>query len=360
MTGREALKSAVMSLAGACVTALLLHVPARAADATGDGGFMVSDSTDLRPVRPPPLPTVRPPPPPPDPAGATFTKDGGMIVGGGPEKGGYTLTKDGAVITKDFITTEKEAGGARVRTRTHRKTGMKGVCTLDPDGSVTQEMRDRDGAVISWVGWGKNGKLREYEPWASDRFFDSAQRVLEVRYHSVEEQTTVHLQSSDKAMDGGTNVLVRSDYRERSKGSPSAASEDIRLKTEIRKLKFDRDSRFAVMEVWKPMQASGWGNTRDEAIASALEQIASQIRIDIRSETIDYQASTRSRTAKGTTESSTERFEQKLDAYTKAAFKMYRVVAIRRVADVYTVLVEAVPSAVVPWPDPLVCRAGLR
>ncbi len=281
-----------------------------------------------------------------------------MVVGGGPEKGGFIKTKDGTVITKDFITTEKETGGVRVRTRTHRKTGMKGVCTLDPNGSVSQETRDRDGSVISRVGWGKDGKLAEYEPWASDQIFDSAQRILEVRYHSVEGRTDVRLQSPDKATHAGYGILVRSDYRERSKSSPSAASEDIRLKTEVRKLKLDRDSRLAVIEVRGPMQASGWGETRDEAIANALEQIASQIRIDISSETMDYQASTRSRTAKGTTESGTESIEQKLDARSMAAFKTYGVTASTRNGNQYTVSIFAVPGAVVPWPDPLVCRSG--
>ncbi|MBI3574729.1 MAG: LPP20 family lipoprotein [Gammaproteobacteria bacterium] len=359
MTGHEALKSAVMFLTGVCMTALLFNMPAQAADTTGYGGFKVSDPSGSHPVRPPPLP--RPPPPPADPPGVTFTKDGDVIIGGGPEKGGSIATKDGTLITKDFITTEKETGGgARVRTRTHRKTGMKGVCTLDPDGSVSQETRDRDGGVISRVGWGKNGKLTEYEPWANDQIFDSAQRVLEVRYRSVGGQTTVHLQSPGKAIHGGSSILVRSDYREWSKSSPSAASEDIRLKTEVRKLKFGRDSRLAVTEVGEPMQASGWGKTRDEAIANALEQIASQIRTDIRSETIDYQASTRSRTTKGTTESSTESFEQKLDARSKAAFKTYRVVAITRSGDRYTVNIEALPGAVVSWPSPIVCGSGYQ
>ncbi|HLD14810.1 MAG TPA: hypothetical protein VJB18_08875 [Burkholderiales bacterium] len=336
---------------------VLLQVPAQAAEVIGDSSFMVSDSTGQRPVRPPSLPSVRPPPPPPDLSGVTRTKDGDTIIMGGPEKGGSLITKDGSLITKDFITTEKETGGVQVRTRTHRKTGMKGVCTLDPDGSVSQEMRDKDGGVISRVRWEENGKkLTEYEPWANDQIFDSAQRVLEVRYHSVGEQTTVHLQSPGKAIHGGgSSILVRSDYRERSKGSPSAASEDIKLKTEVRRLKYDRDSGFAVMEVWRPMQATGQGKTRDEAIANALEQIASQLRTDISSETVDYQSSTRSRTTKGTTESSTESIEQKLDARSKAAFKMYRVVAITRGGDRYTVNVMAVPGAVVPRSYPFVC-----
>ena len=64
MSDREALKSAVMFLTGACVAALLLHLPARAADATGYGGFKVGDSAGSRPERPPPIPRVRPPPPP--------------------------------------------------------------------------------------------------------------------------------------------------------------------------------------------------------------------------------------------------------------------------------------------------------
>lgn len=357
MTGRNALKSAVKFLTVVCMAALPPHVPAWAAGATGSNGLMVGDSTGPRPVRPPPLPP-RPPPADLPELPITYTKDGDTIVGGGPEKGGFIVTKDGTFITKDFITTEKKTGGVRMWTRTHRKTGVKGVCTVDSDGSVTQEMRDKDGSVISRVSWGKNGKLWEYEPWASDRIFDSAQRVLEVRYHSIGEQTSVHLQSPDKAMHGGTNFLVRSAYRERSKGSPSAASEDIRLKTEIRKLKVGRDSGLAVIEVGAPMQVSGWGKTRDEAIANALEQIASEIRIDVRSETIDYQSSTRSRTKKGTTESSTESFEQKLDARSKAAFKMYRVMATTRNGDLYTVNVMAVPGAVVPWSDPLGCRAG--
>jgi hypothetical protein len=370
MSGREALKSAAMFLTGVCVMALF-HMPARAADTTGYNGFKVGDSSG-RPVLPPTLPRVRPPPPPPDPAGVTFTKDGDTILWGGPEKGGYIVTKDGTVITKNLITTDKKTGGGvRVRTHTHRKTGRKGVCTLDPDGSATQETQEKGGGVISRVGLGKNGKLTEYEPWATDEIFDSAQRVLEVRYHSVGEQTTVHLtsspsspgwlfsntQSPDKAILGGSSILVRSDYRERSKGSPSAASEDIRMKTEVRKLKLDRDSRFVVIEVWGPMQASGWGKTRDEAIANALEQIASRIRTDIRSETIDYQASTRTRTTKGTTERATESIEQKLDARSKAAFGTYRVMAITRDGDHYTVDVMAVPGVIEPWPPSLVCRA---
>ena len=361
MPGREALKSVVMFLTGVCMTALLLHMPARAADATGYGGFKVSDPSGSHPARPPPLPRVRPSPPPPDLPGVTRTKDGDTIIMGGPEKGGSLITKDGSLITKDFITTEKEVGGARVRTRTHRKTGLNGVCTLDSDGPISQEMRDKDGGVISRVRWEENGKkLTEYEPWVTEQVFDSAQRVLEVRYNSVGGQTDVRLRSPDKATLGGSSILVRSDYRERSKGSPSTASEDIRVKTEVRKLKYDRDGGFAVMEVWKPMQASGWGKTRDEAIANALDQIASQLRIDIRSETIDYQASTRSRTTKGTTESSTEIIDQKLDAHSKAAFKMYRVVAITRSGDQYTVNIEAVPGAVVPRSYPFVCRSGYQ
>lgn len=350
-----------MFLTGACVTALLLHVPAWAAEATGSGGFMVSDSTGrpaLPPPRPPPPPDLRPPELP-----FTRTKDGDMIVGGGPEKGGFIITKDGTHITKDFITTEKETGGVRIRARAHRKTGMKEVCTKDPDGFVSQEARDKDGVVISRISWSKNGKLVEYEPWANDQIFDSALRVLEARYHRVGDQLTVQLQSPGKVNPTGSSILVRNEYRERSKvsrelnkTSSSILSQDIRMKTEIRKLKLDRDSRFAVMEVLGgTMQASGWGKTRDEAFASALDQIASEIMIHVRSEMIDYQATTRTRTAKGTTESGVERVEDKLDTRSKAAFKAYRIMAVMRDGDQYTVTVEAVPGAVVTRPPTWIC-----
>lgn len=371
LSDRGALKPGTVILRGAWLAAFLVCYPAAAAEASGNSGLMVSDATGR-----PALPPRRPSPPPLDPPfkftkdggrivspSVTITKDGDMIVGGGPEKGGYIATKDGTRITKDFITTEKETGGVRIRASAHRKTGMKEVCTKDPDGSVSQETRYKDGGVISRVSWSKNGKLVEYEPWMNDAIFDSAQRVLEARYHSVGEQTTVQLQSAGKVNPGGTGILVRSEYRERSgayrelgKTSSSTLSQDTRMKTEIRKLKLDRDSRFAVMEVLGgTMRASGWGKTRDEAFASALDQIASEIMIHVRSEMIDYQATTRTRTAKGTTASGVERVEDKLDTHSKAAFKVYRIVAVRRDGDQYTVTVEAVPGAVVPRPPALTC-----
>lgn len=353
MPGREALKSVVKFLTGACVTALLLHMPAQAADATGYGGFKVSDPSGSHPVRPLP-----PPPPPPweytkdgevilkD--SDVIIKDGALIYKGGPEKGGYIGTKDGIVTKDSIVTRKKTSSGARVQTLTDRRTGVKWVHTLDPDGSTAQEVRGKDGGVISRVGRGKNGKLTEYEPWVTDQVFDSAQRVLEIRYHSVGGRTAVNLQSPDKAILGGSNVVVRSYFRSRSKSSSSTASEDIesediRLKTEIRK--FGPGSRFFVLPVGDPpIRASGWGNTRDEAIASALEQIASRIRTDIRSETVDYQASTRSRT----TESDTEIIEEELDARSKAAFKMYEVTAFMCDGDKCTASVTALPGMVVP------------
>jgi len=361
MTGREALKSAVKFLTGACAMALMLYMPALADDATGNGGLTVSDATGrpaLPPPRPPPPPDLRPPDLP-----FTRTKDGDTIVGGGPEKGGFILTKDGKRITKDFIETYEESDGVRIRARANRKTGMKEVCTKDPDGFVSQEARDKDGAVISRVSWSKNGKLVEYEPWVSDEIFNSAQRVLEAGFHRVGEQSTVQLQSAGKVNPGGTGILVRSEYRERSKvsqewnkTSSSTLSEDIRWKTEVRRLKQDRNSRFTVTEVLGgTMWASGWGRTPDEAFASALDQIASQIMIHVRSDMIDYQATTRTRTAKGTTTSSVERIESKLDTRSKAAFKVYRTFAVMRKGDQYTVNVEAVPGAVVPRPPAFIC-----
>lgn len=404
MSGREALKSRAAIVAGACVMALLLPLPAEAIEPLGNGGFETGDLTGWSPAGPPGSSVTvvssyrdsREHQPKDgghfalleSPSGATtvvalFAAEYGLLVSEAPPKEREmppqvppeerarragdcakdlppppdvrefdavrrigeeiksrkrTVGSDvGSVNDQgDFVSMKKTSSGVEVKTLINHRTGVKTVSTLAPDGSSTMEVRDKDGGVVSKAGWGKDGTLREYEPGVTDQVFDSAQPVSVVRYDSGGGRLVVQ---SDKATLSEWNVVVRSHYKERTEGgSSSTASEDIRLKTVVKKL--GPGSGYFVTPVGKPMQASAWGKTREEATTNALGQIASRIRTDIRSETVDYQASTPSGT--------TEKIQMRLDARSNVAFMRYEVTAIIRDGDGYTVSINATPGMVRP------------
>ena len=229
--------------------------------------------------------------------------------------------------------------------RTDHDKGTTTVDAVAANGTRWIETRDnRTGETVHEVGVSADGKLIRYqlgkdadlahalgEPVATVRyestqdFMDAAgdQEIAEFEHAGgaeFEQQLAAQQAGGDKVV--GHNLTMSSEFRERSVatrvegpgGDRETDVEKIRMRYEVRQV--PGDGPIGVVSAGAdPVSVDGYGQTRAEAWASALEEAGATMITNIRSETRDYIAS--NQTTRGgvvTDWGEVEVFEHVLDA----------------------------------------------